>query len=80
MYSSERMVNIMQCPYCGEELYEIDYYGKIKYADHYWIYPHSWIERIGGIFQCPNEECESQVFNRYFYDEDDGYLLEGYPC
>jgi len=42
----------MECPYCGKELEIIDYYGKMQYSEHYWIYPHSWIEKEGEIFQC----------------------------
>jgi hypothetical protein len=36
----------MECPYCSEELNWHDYYGKKKYADHYYIYPQSWIEKL----------------------------------
>lgn len=72
--------DLMQCPYCGEELRCIDYYGHTKYSEHYWIYPHSWIEKEGDIYQCQNEECDSQVFNGHFYDRCDGDLREGYPC
>ena len=70
----------MECPYCGEELRWIDYYGRTRSSEHYWIYPHSWIEKEGDIYQCQNEECESQVFNGHFYDHCDGGLREGYPC
>jgi hypothetical protein len=79
----------IKCPYCGAELKCIDYYGKKKYADHYYIYPQSWIEKTGDIFQCPNsggfeeddtECCESEMFNGYFYTDISGNLREGYPC
>lgn len=26
----------MECPYCGEELRWIDYYGYTRYSEHYW--------------------------------------------
>lgn len=68
----------MQCPYCEEELLRIDYYGYTKYSEHYWIYPRSWIEKEGNIYQCQNDECER--FCDYFYDRCDGDLIEGYPC
>jgi hypothetical protein len=70
----------MECPYCGEELTYHDYYGKIKHADHYYIYPQTWIERTGDIYKCPNEECESEVFNYLFYTDKHENLHEGYPC
>lgn len=31
----------MECPYCGEELRCIDYYGHTRHSEHYWIYPHN---------------------------------------
>ena len=71
---------IVECPYCGEELQCIDYYGHTRYAQHYWIYHRSWIEKEGDIYQCQNEKCESQVFNGHFYDRCDGDLREGYLC
>ena len=37
-------------------------------------------QKKGDIYQCQNEECESQVFNGHFYDHCDGDLREGYPC
>ena len=46
----------MECPYCGVEMNCSDYYGKTKHSEHYWIYPHSWIEKEGDIYKCPN--CE----------------------
>jgi hypothetical protein len=44
----------MECPYCGAELRYQDYYGKRQFADHYYLYPQSWIEKEGYIYQCPN--------------------------
>lgn len=46
----------MECPYCGAELTYVDYYGRRKFAEHYWIYPQSWIEKIGDTYKCPNTE------------------------
>lgn len=46
----------MECPHCGAELECIDYYGKTKYVDHYYLYPRSWIEKEGDIFKCPNSD------------------------
>jgi hypothetical protein len=63
----------MKCPCCGAELRCIDYYGKTKYADHYYLYPRSWIEKEGDIFQCQN--CYG-----HFYTDSNGNLHEGYPC
>lgn len=76
----ERSYYLMECPYCNKELNCVDYYGYTRYSEHYWIYPHSWIEKEGDIFQCDNEECQSQCFSGYFYDKNDEYLIEGYPC
>jgi len=77
----------MECPYCGAELVCEDFYGKTKYADHYYLYPRSWIEREGDIYRCPNidsdenkECCESATFNGLFYTDSNGNLHEGYPC
>ena len=44
----------MECPYCGAELRCIDYYGKRQFANYYWLYPQSWIEKEGDIYQCQN--------------------------
>lgn len=46
----------LECPYCGAELDCTDYYGHIQYANHYYEYPQSWIEKEGDIYKCPN--CE----------------------
>lgn len=68
-----------ECPHCGQELVYHDYFGKVKYADHYYLYPQSWIEKTGEIFKCKNEDCEA--FDEHFYAYDaDGVLHEGYPC
>lgn len=68
----------MNCPYCGKELEVVDYYGKMQYAEHYYNYPRSWIEKEGDIFECDCEE--SSVFNGYFYTDSSENLYEGYPC
>ena len=62
----------MECPYCEQELEYHDYYG-------YYLGNDSW-DKIGDIFKCSNEECESEVFNYYFYTDKQGNLHEGYPC
>jgi hypothetical protein len=46
----------MNCPLCGADLVWHDYYGKMKYANHYYLYPQSWIEKTGDIYKCPNSE------------------------
>lgn len=56
------------CPYCGHELEEHDSLWQKN-------------KKIGEIYKCPNEYCESEAFNYYFYTTDDcSYLREGYPC
>lgn len=57
------------CPYCGHEL---EYHDCILQRS----------ERVGEIYKCPNELCESEVFNYCFYElnRDGGGLHEGYPC
>lgn len=49
-------MNSMECLYCGAELECTDYYGKMKYAEHYYTYPQSQIEKEGDIYKCPNSE------------------------
>jgi retron-type reverse transcriptase len=69
----------MECPICNSELKCVDYYGKTKYAEHYYIYPQSWIEKEGDIFICEN--CEEETGERtHFYTTKDGEIHEGYPC
>ena len=60
----------MECPYCGAELNCTDTYGRTVYADHYYIYPQSWIEKQGDIYECPNSEGfetkrESEAYLHY---------------
>lgn len=62
----------MECPYCGEELECIDYYG------HY-LGNNNW-DKLGDIYKCENQECESEVFGYGFYTDLNDNLHEGYPC
>lgn len=63
----------MECPYCKKELSYIDKYGK-------YLGNGNWLN-TGEIFQCDNLECESGVFDFFFYTyEDSEKLYEGYPC
>jgi hypothetical protein len=63
----------MICPYCGSELEYEDYFGKYL-GNERW-------DKKGEIYKCPNEDCESSVFNYCFYTFDDkNDLYEGYPC
>ena len=62
----------MYCPYCDTELEWTDYFGK---------YQNGAIDKRGDIYKCPNEECESMVFNYFFWDTiNNDTLHEGYPC
>jgi len=55
------------------------HYGKTKYADHYYLYPRSWIEKEGDIYKCPNcegfEEKDQAIeyakHNNIEYNEDE---------
>ena len=69
----------MDCPICGNELKCIDYFGTTRYAEHYYTYPQSWIEKKGDIYQCQNEECDG-FQNKYWSYIDSDELHEGYPC
>lgn len=68
----------MLCPYCEFELKYHDYYGKKRFADHYYLYPQSWIEKEGDIYICDNEDCEN--YGQHFYTDQRNELKEGYPC
>ena len=69
-----------RCPSCENELHETDYFGKRHHSEHYWIYPHSWIDRAGGIYKCKNEECEQFEETCYSYDDREDDLHYGHPC
>lgn len=64
---------LMNCPECGQELEYSDYYGPMK-KDNYWT--PSYIERVGDIYHCQNEECEGH----HFHTDSNEELHEGYPC
>lgn len=69
----------MECPYCGAELIQTDTYGKTRYSEHYWIYPHSWIERTGDIYKCPNSEGFEDLDEAKMYQESTGDQKELVP-
>ena len=62
----------MDCPYCEQELDYIDYYGHYLGND-------GW-NKVGDIFKCSNENCDSEIFNYFFYTDEQDNLHEGYPC
>ena len=65
----------MECPYCFEELEWHDYFGK------YTGQGMSGMDKRGNIYKCPNEECDSQSFNYFFWNTlTNEELREGYPC
>jgi len=68
----------MDCPICSVDLSCIDYFGKVKYAEHYWIYPQSWIEKEGDIYKCNNEDCEGfqEVYHTHGNSNE---LHDGHP-
>lgn len=59
----------MECPYCGAELKLVDYYGKRKFADHYYEYPRSWIDKVGDIYNCPNSDGFDDLDEAQSYQE-----------
>jgi hypothetical protein len=64
----------MNCSYCCEELFYHDFYGYIAGPQRG--------EKLGDIFKCHNEECDSQVFNGFFFTkkQNSSELYEGHPC
>jgi hypothetical protein len=75
----------MECPYCGAELIWHDYYGKMKYADHYYLYPQSWIEKEGDIYKCPNfegfeDKREAKQYQDEHLNECEGMDLDEVVC
>lgn len=63
----------MECPYCSNELDCDDYYGL-------GIPGRTGFKKLGDIYKCRNEDCESELFNYYFHTDCAGNLREGYPC
>ena len=64
---------MIECPYCGKELILYDWFGTQMFT--------SSLQKMGDIYKCENQECESGIFNYYFYTYDENYgLHEGYPC
>lgn len=61
----------MECPYCERELNLHDYYG-------IGIPTRSDFRKIGDIYKCDNEDCET--YQECFYTDPSGNLYEGYPC
>ena len=68
----------MQCPECGNDMAYVDYYGRMQYTEHYYRYPRSWIEKIGDIYKCTNDNCD--YFQEYFHTNAVGDMEYGYPC
>jgi hypothetical protein len=71
----------MICPYCEYELEYHDYYFKGNYEAYNKGHSNSGFKKLGDIYRCPNEDCESQVFNGHFHTRgDNDELIEGHPC
>lgn len=72
----------MQCPYCEADLLCIDYYGIGNFAAQE-KYGYGF-QKLGDIYKCVNEETvdeeEMECYDTYFYTNQNGDLLEGYPC
>lgn len=68
----------MECPECGDELSYHDTYGKTQYADHYYIYPRSWIKRTGDIYHCPNREGFEEEESALEYAKEKGIEFENW--
>jgi hypothetical protein len=52
----------------------------MRFADHYYECPQTWLKHEGDIYKCENQDCESEVFNYFFYTLGNSDLKEGYPC
>ena len=64
----------MNCPYCEQELKWHDWFGTNMRFDGSG-------DKKGDIYECKNEERDSQSFNYSFYTRlNDDELKEGYPC
>jgi len=59
----------MECPECGEPLEYEDYFGPYQGGGI--------IEKVGTVWGCRNEECDSHWFHMF---EGDTEPREGYPC
>ena len=60
----------MECPTCGVELIDHDYYGK---TDHNTM---SGIRKIGDIYKCPNSEGFEEKEDAIAYAKDNGIEYE----
>jgi len=75
----------MECPTCEQELNYHDYYfsgrqeSRCGNSGNGLHYPASDYKKLGDIYKCENEECES--FEESFYTKlPSDELIEGYPC
>lgn len=65
----------MECPCCNQEIEKKDEYGRFN------VRFHGDFIKSGDIYQCENEECESQAHNGHFHTRGNSdELFEGYPC
>ncbi len=63
------------CPGCDQGLKIIDTYGRFNVR-----FPGDFI-KSGDIYQCENEDCDSQAHNGHFHTRGNSdELNEGYPC
>ena len=62
-----------ECPYCGAELVYHDSYGYFAI--------HQSGKKLGEIYKCYNEVCDSACFNFIFHTKPNREELhEGHPC
>jgi hypothetical protein len=71
----------MECTGCGSELTHVDTFGFFNKRFH------GDFQKSGDIYRCESEpkegeeECPSEVHNRYFWTRrNSDELIEGYPC
>jgi len=70
-----------ECPYCKQELSYHDWFYTGNHAAYEKGYEGSGFKKLGDIYKCGNEDCDSQSFNYSFYTRiGSDELLEGYPC